>query len=264
MGDTFSVLTIGGIGRDIENSAQLEGLRLHGPLGLRAPCLDLDVVATVPLVVSVVPHPDIAGTDRIFRCGRKALLGGGIILTINRSRVVEMRVLAENDLQILESSPIRPVVPEVDSADGIHIPKVDLSVGRIVFILNLVAADLGVLTDALVAVRHQGGGTIGIHTAVLVDRGLATVGYIIEHRLTGRLSSIDLHFDPMGAVVLAVAVVENTEILSLYHWRRRDVKASTVVLGRHLQIRPGSEAEEVVAVRIVDYLAVLLGKLRLI
>ena len=130
-----------------------------------------------------------------------------------------MRVLAENDLQILESSPIRPVVPEVDSADGIHIPKVDLSVGRIVFILNLVAADLGVLTDALVAVRHQGGGTIGIHTAVLVDRGLATVGYIIEHRLTGCLSSIDLHFDPMGAVVLAVAVVENTEILSLYHWR---------------------------------------------
>ena len=221
-------------------------------------------MATVPLVVSVVPHPDIAGTDRIFRCGRKALLGGGIILTINRSRVVEMRVLAENDLQILESSPIRPVVPEVDSADGIHIPKVDLSVGRIVFILNLVAADLGVLTDALVAVRHQGGGTIGIHTAVLVDRGLATVGYIIEHRLTGRLSSIDLHFDPMGAVVLAVAVVENTEILSLYHRRRRDVKASTVVLGRHLRIRPGSEAEEVVAVRVVYDLAVLLGKLRLI
>ena len=139
-----------------------------------------------------------------------------------------------------------------------------MSVGRIVFILNLVAADLGVLTDALVAVRHQGGGTIGIHTAVLVDRGLATVGYIIEHRLTGCLSSIDLHFDPMGAVVLAVAVVENTEILSLYHWRRRDVKASTVVLGRHLQIRPDSEAEEVVAVRIVDDLAVLLGKLRLI
>ena len=68
----------------------------------------------------------------------------------------------------------------------------------------------------------------------------------------------------MGAVVLAVAVVENTEILSLYHWRRRDVKASTVVLGRHLQIRPGSEAEEVVAVRIVNDLAVLLGKLRLI
>ena len=222
------------IGRDGQHIAVVVLRGLLSLVILRSHNLDLNVMsAMIAIDISVIPDADIAGVDRcaIGCLHGKPRLYGLPIFVPNIGGVLKIRILAEQDVQILQLSAAIPVVPEADLADRIDVAEVDLRIGWGVHILRFIAADLCVVGVCFVAVSQQLGIALGqIDTAVLIDGRRATIRSIAQrgHRrctAAGVLRAVDLDLKvvcALPAAVCGVSVVQEAQIA------RRNILAAQI------------------------------------